>query len=709
MLPAFVFAGILLDQTQPTAAFMRGTELHITGPKPHEIKLESGQRPLAWSPSGRFLVCVQGSSSQSLKAFLVDCNEAKPTLKAISKQCSTPQWSPDGQWLALVEPEGLVLIDPIQNSRRKLTSNAQAATWSPESRRLAVAKSQKAGSEVSIVTVANSQTTSIWSGAKVSDLAWSPDGFTLAAIILPPKGPELALIGVDGRSARSYGAVGDGMLSWSPGSRHLLTKRGSGYALLEISEKTFAPLPGGLDASPAWTGSNRLLGTFTGVPMELDILQKPYRWADSARWSSITARSDQSLVVPPVIALDSSSNGASKTLANAPKPARGQIRLQGRVSDIDPYDDQFSVDVTTAITADGREFEFPNPFLQSFAVGQKSVVVTDDAQGRLRSYDLKREGLISVIVDGLAIKSPDARTAISVFVPQWQGAVLAKATRTARAKRVVDAAGVCFDEVVVPMIHPLIGGATSHTNDFQNARVGHKHQGNDLMAPKLRPVVACFDGTITFMLRGPGKSSGNYIHLRSDDGYTALYMHINNDTPNTDDGQGGPRYAFAPGLKDGDRVVAGQLIGWCGDSGNAENTGSHVHFELHDEIGGGILNPYFSVKAAKTLREPVLPVPLPTAELLEGEAQVRGIVVQSDQTRNVLVIDVMARRDRGQMAHVEKEPKRIYAILDAKPKNDIQQLAAPTPPSQGAIVTLIGSARDANSMTVRSFMLESKR
>jgi hypothetical protein len=67
-------------------------------------------------------------------------------------------------------------------------------------------------------------------------------------------------------------------------------------------------------------------------------------------------------------------------------------------------------------------------------------------------------------------------------------------------------------------------------------------------------------------------------------------MHLNNDLPGTDSGHADWSYTLAPGIAEGAQVEAGQLIGWVGDSGNAEWTGSHTHFELHHN--GKAINPY---------------------------------------------------------------------------------------------------------------------
>lgn len=135
---------------------------------------------------------------------------------------------------------------------------------------------------------------------------------------------------------------------------------------------------------------------------------------------------------------------------------------------------------------------------------------------------------------------------------------------------------------------------------------GRSHLGVDIMGPKMVPLVAAADGTITWMRHGPennpnagGSSSlGNNITITGDDGWKYHYVHLNNDTPGTDDGANRFEEAFAPGMKKGVRVKAGQLIGYLGDSGNAENTAPHLHFEI--ESPSGYINPTPSVNLAAT-------------------------------------------------------------------------------------------------------------
>jgi len=128
------------------------------------------------------------------------------------------------------------------------------------------------------------------------------------------------------------------------------------------------------------------------------------------------------------------------------------------------------------------------------------------------------------------------------------------------------------------IVFPVQGGAT-FSDDFNDPRSSGVHEGNDLMAPKMTPIIAARAGRVTSApMTQP--SYGYIISIAGDDGYKYSYLHINNDTPGTDDGLGGASYAYAPGIQQGVQVTQGQVIAYVGDSGNAESTGSHLHFEI---------------------------------------------------------------------------------------------------------------------------------
>lgn len=101
-------------------------------------------------------------------------------------------------------------------------------------------------------------------------------------------------------------------------------------------------------------------------------------------------------------------------------------------------------------------------------------------------------------------------------------------------------------------------------------------------------------------------------------GWSVSYLHVNNDTPGTDDGKGTSRHAFPSGIAQGVRVLAGQLVGWRGDSGNAESTGAHLHVELRKGTGWGgtVYNIFPSLQAAKRLAAPLPSGPHPDGTLI---------------------------------------------------------------------------------------------
>ncbi|HKY16474.1 MAG TPA: M23 family metallopeptidase [Microthrixaceae bacterium] len=147
---------------------------------------------------------------------------------------------------------------------------------------------------------------------------------------------------------------------------------------------------------------------------------------------------------------------------------------------------------------------------------------------------------------------------------------------------------------------PVQGGA-DYSDSFGGIRSGGRaHAGQDLMAPKMRPVVAAMAGRITWLRHANGSSSGNMLTITAPDGWSTTYIHLNNDTPGTDDGRATREQVFAPGIVLGATVSAGQLISWVGDSGNAESKSPHLHFELH-RPGGAAVNAYPSLRAAPIL------------------------------------------------------------------------------------------------------------
>lgn len=151
---------------------------------------------------------------------------------------------------------------------------------------------------------------------------------------------------------------------------------------------------------------------------------------------------------------------------------------------------------------------------------------------------------------------------------------------------------------VVRNIEFPVNGPNSFRNDFGEPRGGgtRTHKGNDIIAPKMTPLVSTVDGRVLYVV-SPQASWGYEIIIVDSEGYQYDYLHVNNDNPGTDDGLGGEVHAYAPGITNGASVSKGQLVGWVGDSGNSENTVPHLHFEIHDPQGG-IINPYDSLIVA---------------------------------------------------------------------------------------------------------------
>lgn len=162
----------------------------------------------------------------------------------------------------------------------------------------------------------------------------------------------------------------------------------------------------------------------------------------------------------------------------------------------------------------------------------------------------------------------------------------------------------------LPLIFPVVGEVrySDTWGACRGSGCSRRHEGNDLMSAKMTPVVAVADGYIKMVNWSSNPNDMNpdrccTIALKHDDGWESWYIHLNNDTPGTDDGT---QWGIAEGIVPGVRVVAGQLIGWVGDSGNAEGTAPHLHYEYHQPDGTPI-NPNPYLNAATIITQPLVP------------------------------------------------------------------------------------------------------
>jgi hypothetical protein len=141
---------------------------------------------------------------------------------------------------------------------------------------------------------------------------------------------------------------------------------------------------------------------------------------------------------------------------------------------------------------------------------------------------------------------------------------------------------------VRPICFPVEGGTSgaTWTDSYGDPRgTDRTHQGQDLMsvgAQKMRNLVSAVDGTVREIVYDNLK--GNRLVIQDDDGWFYVYIHVNNDTPGTDDGAATRDQVFAAGLEVGQHVRRCQPVAFMGDSGNAEGANPHLHFEIRQPV-----------------------------------------------------------------------------------------------------------------------------
>lgn len=97
--------------------------------------------------------------------------------------------------------------------------------------------------------------------------------------------------------------------------------------------------------------------------------------------------------------------------------------------------------------------------------------------------------------------------------------------------------------------HPILGFTRSHN-------------GIDFGAPIGTPIMAAGNGSVEYA--GANGSYGNMVKLKHERGFQTLYAHMK---------------GFAKGIKAGEKVKQGQIIGYVGNTGLSQ--ARHLHYEVH--------------------------------------------------------------------------------------------------------------------------------
>jgi murein DD-endopeptidase MepM/ murein hydrolase activator NlpD len=112
---------------------------------------------------------------------------------------------------------------------------------------------------------------------------------------------------------------------------------------------------------------------------------------------------------------------------------------------------------------------------------------------------------------------------------------------------------------------------------------GRSHEALDIMAPRGTPVRAVEDGTIAKLFESRGGGGLTIYQFDPSETFCYYYAHLD---------------GYALGIREGQTVRRGQVIGYVGSTGNASSDAPHLHFTIFQLTPerkwwkGEPLNPY---------------------------------------------------------------------------------------------------------------------
>ncbi|MEM3127082.1 MAG: M23 family metallopeptidase, partial [Candidatus Woesearchaeota archaeon] len=121
---------------------------------------------------------------------------------------------------------------------------------------------------------------------------------------------------------------------------------------------------------------------------------------------------------------------------------------------------------------------------------------------------------------------------------------------------------------------PVYGTTINNVVSFYGDPRSHgSHEGIDIKAPRGTPVRAAVSGIIEAERFGKAPTSGYRLWLHGE-GKSFFYAHLD---------------GYASNIGPGTRVEKGQVLGYVGNTGNARNRPSHLHYQVH--VGNRTIDP----------------------------------------------------------------------------------------------------------------------
>jgi peptidoglycan hydrolase-like protein with peptidoglycan-binding domain len=168
--------------------------------------------------------------------------------------------------------------------------------------------------------------------------------------------------------------------------------------------------------------------------------------------------------------------------------------------------------------------------------------------------------------DSVSLKSIPGEVAASV-ARSWENA-RTSASITRKIRKLDDDPVKSF---VVPILFGVVPGQIADSwGDPRSG--GRRHEGTDIMAPQGAFIISPTEAVVTAV--GYGANGGNYVYTANPGGERFYYAHLDSI----------PKHV-KPGLS----LEIGDLIGYVGNTGNAQGGASHLHLGIYAPRA---INPY---------------------------------------------------------------------------------------------------------------------